>query len=394
MKIVADNLYVGDWDSFLEVEHELNWAIVHATKKYHKQLLGYSGWAAPKHDPEYLYAERGFELVLNLVDPRDSAYVPVEIMNKALEFIDKHIREGKKVLIRCDMGKSRAPSIALLYMGCKGLLSFDNFIDAETAFKNDIYPQYEPGAGIRDFMIHNWKKYTSKEQNMENEKINEELAVGQPGPPPPPPPEATELPPAMPPAMPVAEIEKEPMKAPDGPPDAPTPNYTSAMDPLAELPKERVIFPDDLKDASVLPPPVPDEEIDEFESMSKGELRSYVKAYKLLIPKYKKLKPEELREAIRNYNEPEYIDPEPDKIKEEKVKGHNKTAIVKDRAEVSNLKEVIKSELSESLTAKIIITFDEACKVQPEGNLVKLMINSIRVNSNITVVNNIAPKLK
>ena len=55
-------------------------------------------------------------LYLNLIDPPNPAYIPKEIIDAALEFIDKGLKDGKRVLVHCNQGESRSPGIGLLYL--------------------------------------------------------------------------------------------------------------------------------------------------------------------------------------------------------------------------------------------------------------------------------------
>ena len=137
--------------------------MVDASKEpYHRNLLGYSGRGAPKSHPEYLIAIREQRLFLNLIDPTDPAYIPKEIIDAALKFIDNALKDGKKVLVHCNQGESRSPGIGLLYLAIQSnLLSKETYNDAEEDFRK-IYPSYNPSRGIRDFLEKHWDEYVSK----------------------------------------------------------------------------------------------------------------------------------------------------------------------------------------------------------------------------------------
>ena len=76
------------------------------------------------------------------------------IMKAAMEFIEKHIPD-KKILIHCNQGISRSPSIALLYLARNGVIRNDNLNNALDDFKIK-YPPYSPGKGILMYMVRNW----------------------------------------------------------------------------------------------------------------------------------------------------------------------------------------------------------------------------------------------
>ncbi len=157
-------LHVGsELDYETVVRHRQDWRVVHACKEpYHRQALGYSGRAAPKGHPEYLIARRGSRLVLNLVDAPDPAYIPKEIIDAALEFIHQSLGDGANVLVHCNEGCSRAPSIALLYL----LLHTDRLphddVDATLRAFRAIYPPFMPAGGVAGFIRSQFAQYCLK----------------------------------------------------------------------------------------------------------------------------------------------------------------------------------------------------------------------------------------
>lgn len=154
-------LHVGsevDYETL--VRHRPDWRVVHACKEpFHRQALGYSGRAAPKAHPEYLIARRESRLILNLVDAPDPAYIPKQIIDAALEFIDQSLRDGANVLVHCNEGCSRAPSIALLYLLSRtDRLPHESADAAMTAFRT-MYPPYMPAAGVAGFIRSQFAQY-------------------------------------------------------------------------------------------------------------------------------------------------------------------------------------------------------------------------------------------
>ncbi len=160
MKEVYKNLFIGNENDYEQkVKNQLEWRVVHACKEpYHRQLLGYTGRAAPKGHPEYLIAMRGNRLFLNIVDADSPDYIPKEIINKALEFIHESILADKPCLVHCNLGESRSPSIGLLYLAKHGHISNSSFSIAESEFRK-LFPMYNPNNGIRGFIINNWGEY-------------------------------------------------------------------------------------------------------------------------------------------------------------------------------------------------------------------------------------------
>lgn len=125
----------------------------------HREALGYSGRAASNTHPEYLIARRGYRLILNLVDAANPAYIPKEIMDAALLFIEASLQADRPVLVHCNQGHSRAPSIALLYLRAhtERFASVD-LASAEHGFRG-IYPAYRPAAGVQGFLRSHWTAY-------------------------------------------------------------------------------------------------------------------------------------------------------------------------------------------------------------------------------------------
>ena len=162
---IYKQLYVGNQDDYeYSVKSEEGWAVVQACKEpYHRNALGYRGRAAPKTHPEYLIAKRDNRLILNMVDANDPGYIPELIVDTAIQFISEKLGEGCKVLLHCNQGMSRSPSIGLLYLvGHTDLLPKSSLKDAEQAFRK-VYPLYNPALGMHGYMQMNWSKYAGVE---------------------------------------------------------------------------------------------------------------------------------------------------------------------------------------------------------------------------------------
>lgn len=170
MKEVYPNLFVGSDNDVFEfgieaekrcrkscgavVNSHISGYYVHAAKEpWHRQALGYKTRGAPKNDPEYLFARRRGRLILNLVDTPKHWMIPEEPINEALELIRWVLKVARKpIIVHCNRGYSRGPSIALMY-----LIQHTDFSDGltfeqtEEKFKK-LYPDYLP-SGIREKTI-------------------------------------------------------------------------------------------------------------------------------------------------------------------------------------------------------------------------------------------------
>ncbi|OZV12368.1 phosphatase [Tissierella sp. P1] len=159
MKEVIKGLFVGNEYDVPEALNN-NFAICHACKEpFHRQLLGYATKGAPKDHPEYLWAKRGNRLYMNIVDAPKSIFFDKGMIDKALDFIHEKLNQGLKVLIHCNEGFSRSPSLALLYLVKHRLIEGETLEDVEAEFLK-LYPEYNPGTGIRGFVKENWSYYT------------------------------------------------------------------------------------------------------------------------------------------------------------------------------------------------------------------------------------------
>jgi len=147
MKEVYSHLYIGGDPDYLKVADDPDWRVVRACKDGpggHRETLGYQERSAPKGST-YLFVERPRKLILNLVDTDDPDYIPTPLIDKALSFISDSLRLGHKVLIACNHGKSRSPSIALIWLVKNGKLPTEG---AVRKFKQ-LYSDYDPSPGIK-----------------------------------------------------------------------------------------------------------------------------------------------------------------------------------------------------------------------------------------------------
>lgn len=158
---VHARLFVGNEQDYeYSVSGQSGWAVIHACKEpYHRQALGYSGRAAPNTHPEYLIARRGNRLILNLVDTDNPMFFNRGMISQALDFIDQQRASKLDVLVHCNLGESRAPAIALVYMAARlRVISTDSLEEAEREFSK-LYPYYNPKMGIRGHLRQYWREY-------------------------------------------------------------------------------------------------------------------------------------------------------------------------------------------------------------------------------------------
>ena len=129
-------------------------AVVHACKTCHQRVIGYSGNLQKTH-PNYLVLEQDYDLFLNIIDPPARLFMP-QLFTSFLSFATKHWGGGKRLLVHCNKGESRAPSLALLFLAKRlSVINKTSYQSARIEFEL-LYPQYKPGQGIEIYFIKNW----------------------------------------------------------------------------------------------------------------------------------------------------------------------------------------------------------------------------------------------
>ena len=153
MQQVHKNLFVGG-ELDCTAAHP-GWYVVHACKSpCHQRAVGYHRSLKSDH-PNYIVLQRENELFLNLIDPP----APLFQMESFLIFLRltyERWQKGQDILIHCNQGLSRAPTLALLLMSKRlGALPTGSYQAASSVFRQ-AYPTYKPGQGIQIFLRANW----------------------------------------------------------------------------------------------------------------------------------------------------------------------------------------------------------------------------------------------
>lgn len=155
---IDKNIFVGSLIDYEINQFDNDFYFVQACKEpCHRKALGYTGRTAAENHPEYLVAYREQKIILNMIDPPTGKYFENFLFEKSIEFIDQHWNNGKKILIHCNQGISRSPSIGLLYLATKNKIRNKSYQIAKEDFQK-IYPNYAP-SGIREFLTLNWNHY-------------------------------------------------------------------------------------------------------------------------------------------------------------------------------------------------------------------------------------------
>lgn len=151
---IFERLFIGSVSDCRSGDAE--WAIVHACKSpCHKHAVGYYG-SLPLLHPHYLLLEKESDLYLNIIDPSKPLFVP-PLFTTFLRFSEKQWYEGKNILIHCELGESRAPSLALIFLAkSMEVINSFSFRNAKNDFQK-LYPFYRPGLGIQIYLENNWE---------------------------------------------------------------------------------------------------------------------------------------------------------------------------------------------------------------------------------------------
>lgn len=152
MTKVTHNLYVGSEEDFFSLPHDLDhWFVVQAAR--HPFY-----WEADDQDEDGII-KVGNRLVLDMIDAREPEYFKFHHFETALEVIHRRLQDPCSVLIHCNRGLSRSPSLALLYLAhfAKKIPSKSYYDAARLMYY--IYPRYLPGEGIQEYLIENWDRF-------------------------------------------------------------------------------------------------------------------------------------------------------------------------------------------------------------------------------------------
>ena len=128
---IFDNLFIGS-------DHECRSGnfdvVIHACKTCHQKALVYTK-SLPSNHPNYLTFLNSNHLYLNMVDMDKElmAMYTNPIMSAAIKFIEDNI-QSKQILIHCNQGMSRSPSIGLLYLARRKVISDLSYDTAKSDF--------------------------------------------------------------------------------------------------------------------------------------------------------------------------------------------------------------------------------------------------------------------
>ncbi len=162
---VIDRVYCGGDADYERARSNSGWSFLRCCKEGpngHRQLLGYHTQGAPK-GPHYLWVRKGNVMAVNSLDIDDTEAglkIPDEAIDKGLAFANERYKAGDKILIACNQGQSRGPSMCMAFLRTIGELPND-FLRSEKIFET-LYPKYDPGRGVRSAIRRRWDDLKDK----------------------------------------------------------------------------------------------------------------------------------------------------------------------------------------------------------------------------------------
>lgn len=148
---IISGVFVGGEQDYYDIQRREGWATLHCCKNpFHCAFVGYRG-NLPSSHPNYALMRKENEMALNLVDmDRFSPnYLDFnrEMFATAFSFLDEYREQGYKLLIHCNQGESRGPTLGMLYAARLGAFDYADFDVTVSGFKK-LYSLYNPKANI------------------------------------------------------------------------------------------------------------------------------------------------------------------------------------------------------------------------------------------------------
>lgn len=144
------NLYVGDLSDCEQVKGLSYWSIVHACKH---------PCYTQSRAKEYIIHVEPQNLYLNMIDHPTNmpAKFVTPMFRRAFDFIYDELNQGSRVLIHCNGGHSRAPSIALACLAQAAVVPNETYAEARLAPAFLDYNKYTPAGGLRKYLTNEWE---------------------------------------------------------------------------------------------------------------------------------------------------------------------------------------------------------------------------------------------
>lgn len=171
MTRLIHNIYIGDDADYANIVDDRAWAVLHCAKHpWHTSFVGYKGSLHITH-PQYMLRRRDNEMALNLVDTDtyDETWLDFyrEMFERAFAFLDEY-REHRNILIHCNKGESRGPTVALLYSAMFSAFGTASSFDTAARMLRETYPRYSPRNNIYRVACELWPHFVRQRQVRDN----------------------------------------------------------------------------------------------------------------------------------------------------------------------------------------------------------------------------------
>lgn len=134
-------------------------ALLCAKHPYHKQIVGYEK-NCPKEHFEYLFAYRPKEhiMALNMVDAPKLEYFSDEMIIAGIDFIHAELAQQRDVVVVCNKGESRSPTMCLMFMMLHG--DFEKEMTHSQVFRqfSKVATNWNPNNGILQYCVKFWDR--------------------------------------------------------------------------------------------------------------------------------------------------------------------------------------------------------------------------------------------
>lgn len=142
--VISPSLSIASKDSLDKAGGDF---FVLASKTFHAERLGYKNGKKAPEGENYYYVSKPNELIINWVDSNKKEFFHPITFQYAVDCAVARIKNGKRVVVSCDQGKSRSTGLAIAVLIQLGELPRD-LKEATRLFK-EKHPSAEMGEGIK-----------------------------------------------------------------------------------------------------------------------------------------------------------------------------------------------------------------------------------------------------
>lgn len=161
MQLTLDNLviHLGGM-SLCTYEQQPGEGVIHCCKSPCYQTAELEAVYPRRPDP-YVIID-GSHVYVNMIDPPDKPLFYESTLIAAVVSMHELTEKGLGLRVHCNMGKSRSPSIVMLFLARRQAILNCCYDHAKPDMR-ELYPEYAPSGGIDMFMREHWGNLVSME---------------------------------------------------------------------------------------------------------------------------------------------------------------------------------------------------------------------------------------